>query len=69
MRMIELCQRSENGGFPTSNEDQLFGHGEYVLVVSKRELLAFLEDIQSAPTIHASQVMAGNLRAQILKGR
>jgi hypothetical protein len=43
MKTVETMQRAENGGHPVANEDGTFGHGEYVLIVSKRDLIEFVE--------------------------
>lgn len=40
LRTYEFIQRYENGGHPVNNDDTPFEHGEGVLVVSKRELVA-----------------------------
>lgn len=49
MKKIEFIQRSENGGHPVPHEanrqdggEPVFGHGEAVYVVSKRELMSLL---------------------------
>lgn len=43
MKIVETEQSCVNGGSPVANEDRTFGHGEPLLIVSKRDLTEFIE--------------------------
>ena len=54
LRFVEATQRTSNGGSPLSNETAQYmdiGHGEPLLILAKRDLVALLLPFKDDPRV------------------